>query len=94
MLQPVKTQFDDVLNFNSYSLINCDQRYDDCVAKRIAKTPKPIQVQMRNNTFDLAELIRILNFQWTFKTTCDINAESEGAAMWLFHLFIRSLAVS
>lgn len=74
--------------------MNRNQRYDDYVAKRIAKTEKLMQVQMRQNTFDPANPISILSFLLTFKTTGKSNGVSEGATMWHFHSFIRNSAAS
>lgn len=62
VLKPVNNRFTNVLTFQFYRLINRDQRYEDYVAKRIAKTAKHMEVQMRHNMLDRAEQIFVLKF--------------------------------
>lgn len=70
-LKPVNTGFTDILDFQSYLLINRDLRYEHYVAKRIPKTAKLLQGQMPHKTFDPSFPISVLNFLLIFKTTCD-----------------------
>lgn len=80
-LKPFITRFSDVLNFQSFGLINCDQYYDDYVAKRMPKTVKLALVQLRHNTFHPAYMNVVLNSLSTFKTTFYGNGVPEGATM-------------
>lgn len=66
-LKPVKTRLDDFLNFQSYRLINRDQRFNEYVASRIAKTAEFMQVQMSQNTFDPAGPIFVLIFLSSYR---------------------------
>lgn len=45
---------------------------------------------MRHQLFDAFDFITILSFLKSFKTSCDIDGISEGAAMWLINYFMKN----
>lgn len=60
-LKQVKTPFDDLLNFQSFCLINRNQGNDDYNAKRIEKPSTLMREQMSQYTSDPADPIFVLN---------------------------------
>lgn len=73
VLMLVNTQLLHVLSFQSYRLIDVDQRYNDVFEKQPTKTDKLMKVQRRLNKFGPADLIAVQNFLSKYKKTCSSN---------------------
>lgn len=93
-IRPVNNRFRDALDFRTYRLVDTSPKYDDRVAKRVAKWAKRLQVQMKTNIFDSFDPISIISFLSAFKLACDTNGVHEGAAMWLLHFFMKKPAAA
>lgn len=63
--------------------------YGGNVTKKIAKSAERLQPQMRSHLFDSFGLISIISVLSVFRLACDINEIQEGAAIWLFHSFMK-----
>ena len=89
IIRPVNELFRRALDYRTYRLINRSQVYDGSVARRISKLASRLEVQMKTNTFDSRDPVSVLSFLSVFRSACDSNGISEGAAMWLFHYFMK-----
>lgn len=92
VLKPVNIVFTDFLDFQSLCLLNLNRCYEICVAQRIGKMAKLMQVPMRHDMFYLDSPISVLSLLSTLKTTSNRNAVSEGAVMKLVPFLIRNAA--
>lgn len=90
-LQPGNDNFKTTINYCTYRLEGKSQKYDDDVARKIPKRSMRLTVQMKSHTFDAAEQKTPLSFLDS-KMAYDTNGVHEGAAMWLFHLFMKKFA--
>lgn len=52
VLRPVNDRFREALDYHNYRLADQSSKYNEDVAKSVAKWAKRLQVQMRSNTFD------------------------------------------
>lgn len=50
---------------------------------------KQIPAQMKTHTFDPFNLISSMRFFCSFKIACDTNEIHDGAAMWIFHFYMK-----
>jgi hypothetical protein len=85
--------FREVLSYRTYRLKNKEQEYSDKVSGRLHSYYKKVQINIRETRkFDGGDPPAILRFLTSFKTGCDQNRISEGAAMRLVQYFLEGEA--
>lgn len=77
------------MDYRTYRLIDRDQTHSDRTIQRNCKRQKILPNQKRDQVSDASNPISILSSLMTFKTACDSNGISAGAARWLMHFFMR-----
>lgn len=92
VLRSVSPAFGEAVDYRTYRLRLRSPLYDGCVARRMGKWQKDLDVAMKSRYFTPAEAITILPFLQTFKRECDVLRIHEGAAMWLLPTYLRDPA--
>ena len=90
-LEELRTAHDDfrhALSYRTYGLQNTDSTQDRDVFANSYKQRRRIEATMRDAKFDGSKPIEALSFLRMFKTQCDKNAISEGAALLLLPDFL------
>ena len=90
-LEENRTAHDDfrhALSYRTYRLQNTDSTQDRDVFANSYKQRRHIKATMRDAKFDGSKHIEALSFLRMFKTQCDKNAISEGAALLLLPVFL------
>ena len=90
-LEELRTAHDDfrhALSYRTYRLQNTDSTQDRDVFANSYKQRRRIEATKRDAKFDGSKPIEALSFLRMFKTQCDKNAISEGAALLLLPDFL------
>lgn len=94
VIQIIHNCFKDAVEYRTYRLDNQYTLYDHTVSKNIAKMSKRFSTQMKPHTFDPFDTISIIGFLFNFQLACDTDGIHEGAAIKLFHFFMKKSASS
>lgn len=92
VLQTMNTRFRKAIDYWSYMWEEKSTKYDRTVSKNFNKVTKSITAQMKSHLFDPFQPISIIEVLRNFKLTCNTNAIYEGAAIWLFNIFVKNSA--
>lgn len=91
-IKPLNERFTKALSYRTYRLRKRDERYDDEVAQRLAKTARQLKHVMTVPLFTGEDPIAVLAFLKNFKFACDETGVAEGAALPLMKYFMAGEA--
>jgi hypothetical protein len=91
-LNPLNENFSRVLSYRSYRLENTSHKYNARVSAKITSLYKKMKHSFGDTLFNGDDPIAVFQFLSSFKTACDHNAVSEGAAFYLFQYFLSGQA--
>lgn len=94
VLHVTNTQFQSVVTYNSYRLVDRMQTCNEMMIAKTGKYVKRLETLMKAYKIDGKITITVMKFLAQFKCPCDFNAVSEGMALWIMPNFIKKRLAS
>lgn len=92
VIRPLNHRFKKAVHYHRYRLADVVKKYDRSACKYVAKMVQHRNAQMKLHTVNSFERIETIGIPNNFKSACDTNCVQEGAAMWLFYVFMNKSA--
>lgn len=89
LIGSIDRNFKDKLDYHISCLVNKFWDFDANVAKNLMKWGMRLKKQMRSVTVNAFYVISDITFLSPFEMECSTSWIHEGAAMWLFHDFMK-----